>query len=96
MDLTIPITGGTVLFVIIALVGYFGKEKLAEMRERRLAFEAHIAFCGKKTVTDALLESRVTLIEQQMESDRHARHWLGDCMMTIGGKMNVQLPPRPE
>lgn len=95
-DLTIPITGGGVLVVVLGLVGFFGKEKIAEMRERRLAFEAHIIFCQKKEKDAILLEHRVLAMEAQFKGSRATMHWLGDCLMQVGAKLNVNLPTRPE
>ena len=95
MDLTFTITGATIGAGLAGLAGYLMREKLRELTDRRRAFEAHIKFCGEKEVVAALLEQRLVVVETAIQSGRKTIHWLGDCMMVIAAKLDIELPERP-
>lgn len=96
MDITIPITGAAVTAVVISIVGYFCKDKLAEIRARKEAFLSHIASCNEKNIAYALMEQKVSTMASQIENDRIIRQWMGDCLQHIAGRLDVDLPERPQ
>lgn len=76
-------------------------------KKRMEAYDKHIDDSNYDKQGFAVLESRVTnhfdddvrrFAENAsvIEANRRTLHWLGDCMMTLGAKLNVDLPKRPQ
>lgn len=98
-DATLLIVNVVIGIIVLAL-GYFIKRKFddtdklvdkvlkGELERVRLEerFNAHVS---KNSVQ---LES----LQEEHQSTRKSLHWVGDCLMTIGAKLSVQLPARPE
>lgn len=99
MDFTITITKTLLGSIVLAILAYGVKglitEKFAEMAARRQAFLSHIDLCTEKSKAFALLEQRVSTLEHDNVSDRATREWIGDCVVKIATKMDVELDPRP-
>lgn len=76
MDFTIPITGGSVAVAIAAVIWWFARERIAEVRSRREAFEgvltAHIALCNEKNIDQARLEEKVVRIDEKLDDMKEA------------------------
>ena len=71
MDLTLPITGGTMLLIAIAVTGYFLREWMSESKTKREALETavhqHIILCNEKAVSHARMEGKVERIGEKVE-----------------------------
>jgi hypothetical protein len=98
-DYILMATNGLIALLLL-IVGYFISEKfkrydkhleagiesdkvVARLQEQ---FNAH-----KEDDAKELTELRV-----DYNNMRRTLHWLGDCLMTIGVKFEVTLPPRPD
>lgn len=77
------------LGVLIAMLGYFIKKK-AE------AWDAHIEECRLKATNTGKLEQTVEGLKKDAEAVHRGLTWVGDCIITIGAKMDVKLPERPQ
>lgn len=71
MDLTVPITGGTVMTPITVMVWWYIKERIKESRDRRMATEltlkTHIDTCTDKNLSHARLEEKVSAISASID-----------------------------
>jgi len=65
MDLTLPITTGS-LAVIIG--GFIGKEAVRIIRSKVAAWDMHVAECGKKALIDAHSETSRAVDYARLES----------------------------
>lgn len=98
-DLTFTITGTMIGGFLLWIAARYGErwfnEKLSEIKARREAFEAHIRECNEKKTHTALTDQRIKEIETQLLSGHNTFRWLGDCVVSIGAKLDVHLPERP-
>jgi hypothetical protein len=94
---TVPATAilGTAAAIIGYLMKKFIEEKLAEIRARRQAFISHIDLCNQKNIEFDRLKNEVANIHRRIDEEQKMTRWMGDCLMIIGAKMNVDLPERP-
>jgi hypothetical protein len=44
---------------------------------------------------DAVLAHRVAQLEKSMHTMKKATIWMGDCIITVGASMKIELPDRP-
>lgn len=65
MDLTLPITGGTVLLGMLTLTAYLLKLKVDR-------FDKHLEDCQTKSVNHARLEEKVIRIEGKLDDMKEA------------------------
>ncbi len=68
--------------------------------QKTKAYDMHLKECNerrqKDAVTDATVAERICNIERNSNKNRGEIAWLGDCIINLGAKLNVQLPDRPE
>lgn len=79
------------MFVIgglVSIIGIFFKKKMD-------AYDKHLDECHVKDIAHGITAERVSALDKQMGSVRSDLHWLGDCMVTMGAKLEVNLPDRP-
>ena len=65
MDLTLPITTGSLALII---GGCIGKEAIRIIRSKVAAWDMHVAECGKKALTDAQAETVKAVDYARLES----------------------------
>ncbi len=58
-------------------------------------YDKHLTECNHRAVNTGQMEQRLETVEQETKYTRRTLHWVGDCLMTIGTKMGVNLPERP-
>ena len=81
MDLTLPITGGSVLIAVITLVAYLLKLKL----ER---FDKHLEDCQKKSIDHARLEEKVISIDGKLDDMKEAMSARTDRIDAMDAKLD--------
>ena len=63
-------------------------------------YDAHLKECADRNErvaqSDAKTTERICTIETNSKRNRREIAWLGDCMITLGTKLNADLPDRPE
>lgn len=62
---------------------------------RMVAYDKHLDECRERAVTQGRMDERLISVEAQVKGIRATVHWVGDCMMTVGTKLDVKLPDRP-
>jgi hypothetical protein len=79
----------TVFGTLMSIVAYLFKRRIE-------AYDKHLEECQERAVVIANIESRLTAAAKEVSYLRSSMHWVGDCMVTLGAKLDVKLPPRPE
>ena len=89
----IHLTGDVVIAVLFTGILYFMKAKIA-------TWDKHISESHAKDIDrgrqEAVVKTKLDVVEGQLENGRKTMHWIGDCVLTIGSKLDVKLPDRPE
>lgn len=66
------------------------------IKQRMTKFDKHIEECHERRIETGKMEEKLVKLEAESSHSRSTLHWVGDCLMIIGTKMNAELPPRPE
>ena len=80
------------LFVVggfMAIVGWLFKKRME-------AYDKHLDECSKRAVVIGRMDERLCTVESQTKGINTTVHWVGDCMVTLGVKLDVDLPNRPQ
>lgn len=63
-------------------------------------YDAHLRECNERRINegrmDATTQQRIETIEENSCQTERSVGWLGDCMIRLGTKLNIDLPDRPE
>lgn len=63
---------------------------IAWLFSRKLeAYDKHLDECRERAVTMGRMEEKLKAVENEVR-------WVGNCMLSIGTKINAELPIRPE
>ena len=64
---------------------------------RMNAYDKHLDECRERAVTQGRMDERLINVEAQLKGIRATVHWVGDCMMKVGAKLDISnLPDRPQ
>lgn len=92
MDGQVTLSVGTV----VAIFGVIGGVVIWPLTSRFRAYDKHLEECRARNEELAAEHATAVLYQRKVDGMGKTLHWLGDCMMTIGGKLDVDLPVRPE
>ena len=81
--------GMAVLGGIMSITAWLFKGRMA-------AYDKHLEECRDRMVTQGRMDERLISVEAQVKGIRTNLHWVGDCMLTVGSKLDVKLPDRPQ
>lgn len=63
-------------------------------------YDAHLRECNQRRIDDGRLDAdvsrRIQTIEENSCQTERTVGWLGDCMIRVGTKLDVDMPDRPE
>lgn len=69
-------------------------------QDKTRKYDAHLKDCSERNERvaskDAKFAERLCSIEEHSKHNRKDIQWLGDCMITLGTKLDADLPERPE
>ena len=73
---------------IVAILSWIFRKKAAE-------YDKHLADCNARHVEQGQMETRLESVESEIKHGKRQINWIGDCVIRIGSKMDVDLPDRP-
>lgn len=89
MDLTtVHATGDILIVILIGLLSWLGREYVKRL-------DKHLDECRLRAMTTASNETKLNTLEKEMGSVKTQIHWMGDSMMVMSTKLDVNLPERP-
>lgn len=74
---------------LTGIVGFFLRTKLQE-------YDDHLNYCSQKERLEGATDEKIATLQKEVDNARRSLHWIGNCMMMIGAKLDVMLPPRPQ
>lgn len=64
---------------------------------RMQAYDKHLDECRSRAVVMGRMDERLIAVENQVKGIRSTVQWVGDCMISIGAKLDIpNLPDRPQ
>ena len=78
----------TALGTLVTIVGHLIKKRME-------VYDKHLDECRERAVTIGRMEQRLIAVESEIAGIRKYSHWVGNCIVTIGAKLGVELPDRP-
>ncbi len=82
-----------VMGTMLAVTGYLLKNKF-QLYDKHL--EASVTDARLLDSVDRLLADHIEREEDRVKDDSAEFHWLGDCMVTMAAKLDIDIPPRPQ
>lgn len=64
-------------------------------KKRMEAYDEHLRECRERAVVTAHMDERLATVEGQISGIHSTVHWVGDCIVTVGARLDVKLPDRP-
>lgn len=84
--------------IIFSLIAFGLTQTIGRVNDKvhavSTALTEHKDECSK--VDKAVLAEKVETHEREIAAFRKFAHWVGDCVGRIAGKLNVELPNRPQ
>lgn len=75
--------------VVIMILSYFLRGKLK-------GYDDHVEKCQAQEIRAAGVEAKADALQDDVKSMSGTLQWVGDCILTIGAKMDLSLPDRPK
>ena len=77
-----------VIGVFISLISWLS-------RKRMEAYDKHLEECRERAVVVGRMDERLHSVEYNVTGLRTSMHWVGNCIVIVGAKLDVKLPDRP-
>ena len=77
-----------VLGGLMSIIGWLFKKRME-------AYDRHLEECRERAVVQGRMDERLINVEGQVKGIRSSVHWVGDCMIQVGAKLDLDLPSRP-
>lgn len=85
--------------LIISLLTAMLRLYVRDLRQLTRRVDEHLDSCGLRNShvdkTDAAMTERVNSLTWEIQHIRKMMHWVGDCLMILGSKVDIHLPSRP-
>ena len=78
----------TILGGLVGVLAWMFKQKADKL-------DKHVEDCNERHVMHGKLETRTIAIEEEIRDAKKQVTWIGDCVMRVGTKLDVDLPDRP-
>ena len=85
----------TLDWIVKAALGGFVGILAWLLKQKSEKLDKHVEACNERHVAYGQLETRTVAIEQEIRDARKQVTWIGDCVMRVGTKLDVDLPERP-
>lgn len=77
-----------IILGLLALVTWLLRGKIKK-------YDDHLDKCADKEAAEAVLSNQVESLDERVVKLQDSNEWVGDCIVSIGARMKVELPDRP-
>lgn len=87
--------GEAVVVGLLTVIGFLGRDKMKRIDDKMTAYDKHLETCHTKDVNYGKMDQRLVNMEVHIRGVDQTNQWIGDCIVTMGAQLKIELPDRP-